>query len=426
MDFFILRRIVNIQLTFLKRGFSMQPTIGSNLFKKVNMKKVLDFIRRKGPVSKAEIAEFLGLTFPTISNLVKELYEQGIIKSWEGESTGGRRPLLYELNSKALYVVGIDISIDDQVLFGLFTFDTELIVEFSLVSPAIKDPNAYIDIIKKGLVKLVEKVNIDCQKIIGVGVSVPGPINTLTGEVISPPNLPLWKNVPLKDLIQDALQIQVKIEKDANLSALGEKWFGVGQKKDNLIYIFVGEGIGSGVIQNGTLVSNHGFGIGEIGHCTIDFSGPQCSCGNYGCLELKASGLAIVKRVKECLQMGYETSYPYPKYENITFSNVLDALYHQDLLTKKIVEEASFYLGIGLTNVINSFNPELIIIGGKLPQAYEKMVDLAASVARKRAFNVFLNNLSIVPGQLKQKSTIMGAAALVLEDIFNPKAKVLP
>jgi predicted NBD/HSP70 family sugar kinase len=398
----------------------MKEYVEQNLTKKMNSIKVLDIIRKKGRMTKAELAEETTLTFAAISNIINDLIKNGMINECgEGLSSGGRKPILYELNSEALYVMGIDISVDEKVRFGLFTFNTVLVSELCLDSPIIKGPDEYIEIIKKGIRELIEQEDIDYQKILGIGVSIPGPINSITGEVISPPNLPLWRQVPLKKILEKELQIPIKIEKDANLSALGEKWFGAGKEVENLVYLFVGEGIGSGVILNGTLINNKGFGIGEIGHCTIDSFGPRCNCGNYGCLELKASGLAILKRVKEGLQLGYKTSFHYPAIEQISFSNILEAIEAKDPFTIEVVEEAAYYLGIGLTNVINYFNPDLIIIGGKLPEKYEKIIEISASIARNRAIEVFQKDLSIIPGSLKEKSTIMGAAALILEDIFR-------
>jgi glucokinase-like ROK family protein len=389
--------------------------------KRFNSTRVLDIIRKRGKMTKVELADETNLTFTAISNIVNDLLKKRMIKeSGEGISSGGRKPILYELNSEALYVVGINISVDEKVRFGLFTFNTELIREISLNSPVIKGPDEYIEVIKKGLFDLIDQEKIEYRKILGIGISIPGPINSLTGEVVSPPNLPLWKNVPLKSILEKELQIPIKVEKDANLSSLGEKWFGAGKEANNLIYLFVGEGIGSGVILNGTLVTNKGFGIGEIGHCTIDSSGPLCNCGNYGCLEIKASGMAIVKRVKEGLQLGYKSSFPYPlDTEKITFSDILDAIEMRDPFTLAIVEEAANYLGIGLTNIINYFNPDLIIIGGKMPEKYGKIIEISAAVARKRAIEVFQKDLSIIAGSLGGESAMFGAAALVLEDIFS-------
>jgi predicted NBD/HSP70 family sugar kinase len=398
----------------------MKEYVEQILANKMNTIKVLDLIRRKKQITKVELAEGTTLTFAAISNIINDLTKKKMIKKCgERISSGGRKPILYELNSEALYVVGIDVSVDEKIRFGLFTFNTELVSEIYFDSPMVKSPEQYIHIIKSGFISLLQQNNIDYQKIFGIGISIPGPINSLTGTVMSPPNLPLWKEIPLKDILENELQIPVKIEKDANLSALGEKWFGAGKDVDNLVYLYVGEGIGSGVVLNGILINNKGFGIGEIGHCSIDSSGSRCICGNYGCLELKASGLAIVKRIKEGLQLGYNTSYPYPTIESITFSTILEAIIYKDPFTLAIVEEAANYLGIGLTNVINYINPDLIIIGGKLPENYEKMIEISASIARERSFQVFQKNLSIIPGKLKEKSTLLGAAALVLEDIFR-------
>ncbi|SEN40317.1 ROK family transcriptional regulator [Lihuaxuella thermophila] len=398
----------------------MQQLRGNlHLLKKLNQTRILDFIRKQGPVSKADIAEGIQLTFMAVSKLINELNEIGILRvQGVGKSSGGRKPILYDLNPDALYVIAIDLSSED-IKLELVNFHTELIAQRHIPAPPDKEPASYIKIIAESVRQMVADAKIDDTKLIGIGVSAPGPINTHSGEVLFPPNLPKWEIVPLQHLLQEALNIPVKVEKNANLSALGEKWFGVGSDVDNIIYVLLGDGIGGGIIIDGVLYKGNQFGAGEIGHVTIDHNGPRCNCGNYGCLEAMASSIAVVKRIQKELLLNGGKSHSYPANEQVNITAVMKALSHQDELTVRVIEEASYLLGIGLIGIINSFNPQKVIIGGNLPQAYPKMVEIAASVAKTRVIPVFRDKLNIVPAALGERSAIAGAAALILEEIFT-------
>lgn len=389
-----------------------------HLLKKLNQTRILDFIRKQGPVSKADIAERTQLTFMAVSKLINELIEIGILRvQGVGKSSGGRKPILYDLNPDALYVIGIDLSSDD-IRLELMNFHTQFIAQRHLPAPPDKEPKSYIKAIVENVKQMVADANIDKTKLLGIGVSAPGPINTLSGEVLFPPNLPKWRIVPLQLRLQEALNIPVKVEKNANLSALGEKWFGVGSDVDNIVYVLLGDGIGGGIVIDGALYKGNQFGAGEIGHITIDHNGPRCNCGNYGCLEAMASSIAVVKRIREELLKGNKSHF-YNANDEVNITAVLQALSNQDELTVRVVEEASYLLGIGLIGIINSFNPQKVIIGGNLPQAYPKMVEIAASVAKERVIPVFRDKLNIVPAGLGERSAITGAAALILEEIFT-------
>ncbi|MDN4593366.1 ROK family transcriptional regulator [Polycladomyces subterraneus] len=389
-----------------------------HLVKKVNRTQILDYIRKNGPVSIAQIAERTQLTFPAVSNIVKELQQASILSVLGvGKSSGGRKPLLYKLNSEAFYVIGVDLSVDD-IKAALFNFETQIVAQARKDAPVSGEPEDYVQSVVVLIKSLIKEAGIVEDKILGVGVSAPGPINEETGEVIHPPNLPRWSVFPLRRRLEEELRSPVKLEKDANVSALGEKWFGAGQDVNHLIYILVGEGIGGGIVIGGQLYRGNRFGAGEIGHGTIDLDGPRCNCGNYGCLEAMASGLAMVRRIGEELRREADSSF-YPQDSPLTLSLVLEALQQGDPLTLRVVEETSRILGIGISGIVNAFQPQKVIIGGKIPRAYPKMVEIAADIAKRRVISVFRDQVTIVPSALGGKSAMTGAAALVLEEIFT-------
>src|SRR5690625_3691030 len=317
----------------------------SYLTKNPHATKLLNILRENGASSKVEIAEIMGLTFPTVTNILNVLMDIGFVKEGgKGVSQGGRRPILYELNSESVYVIGIDITVHD-INLGLLNLQTELVKSCTIQSPTDKTPKAYVENVYKGVQALVESENIPRDQMIGIGVSAPGPIHSKKGKVYHPPNLPLWDVVPLRKLLEKKLMIPVKIEKDANVAALGEMWFGAGQKVNHLVYVLISEGIGGGVILNRSLFQNNNFGIGEIGHGTIDVTGPLCNCGNYGCLEVMASGMAILKEYEKRIHLKEGST------NKTTYSTLLRALENREELACNTVDELSEFLGVGITNV---------------------------------------------------------------------------
>jgi glucokinase-like ROK family protein len=388
------------------------------LLRKVNRTRIMNTIRRKGPVTIAETARETGLTFPAVSGIVKELMEMGILQvKGVGTSSGGRKPLLYELNPQAIFAAGVDLSVH-EIRIGLMDLETRWVGEKRVEAPMGGKPEEYVRIIAGEFQRLVEETGIDENRILGMGVSVPGPVDSETGTVYSPPNLPGWGEVSLKRRLEETLRLVVKVEKDANLAALGERWFGAGQDVDHFLYVFVGEGIGGGLIIGGFLHRGTGFGAGEIGHATLDLDGPRCNCGNYGCLEAMASGLALVRRTGEELRRG-AVSPLFTNPDDVTFEAVLRALRAGDPLAESLAEEASRLLGIGLAGVIHAFLPQKVIIGGKLPQAFPRMVEIARTKAKERLAAVFRDRLDIVEAKLGDSSAITGAATLVLEQLFT-------
>lgn len=375
-------------------------------------------LRLHGAGTIAEIAQNTGLTFPAVSKLMKELMEAGIVKvKGEGESSGGRKPLLYELDAEALYVLAADISVE-QIRVALMNFDMTWVSDRVVEAPGSGKAEDYVKTLAAEARNLIQESKVAEERILGMGVSVPGPVDASEGVVHDPPNLPHWKVVPLKQTLEQELHMLVKVEKDANCAALGEKWFGAGQDAEQLVYVFVGEGIGGGVILEGSLYRGHSFGAGEIGHGTVDLDGPRCNCGNYGCLEALASGLAVVRRVQEELRRGSESPF-YPSPEDVTFARVLQAIHQRDKLTERLFEEASRLLGIGLGGVVHTLYPQKVILGGKLPQAYPPMIAIAEKAMKRRMLSIFQKNIEVVPAHLGEKSSLTGAAVLIFEDLFR-------
>jgi glucokinase len=249
-------------------------------------------------------------------------------------------------------------------------------------------------------------------EILGVGVGAPGPLDTKRGIVLLTPNLG-WVNLPLRQIIHDRINLPAALDNDANCAVLGEWWVGAARGTRNAIGITIGTGIGGGLILDGRLYHGASDVAGEIGHTTIDTDGRRCKCGNYGCLEAYASGPNIAMRVIEAIEAGAETrlpSYVGGDMKKITAQTVYEAAHDGDELALEVVNDTAKFLGVGIANLLNVFNPEVVVVCGGVTLAGDHLfVPLRREIAR-RAFKPAVSACRIVPGELVGTAGVYGAA----------------
>lgn len=385
-----------------------------NAIKEKNRITVLNLIRNKGLITKTDLAKETSSTLAGIGNIINDLLELNLICEYGyAESSGGRKPIIYKLNADAYNVIGIKLGINS--LQGvLMNLEGAVVIEKILPLSSIE-----VEYVTNRIVELVSEINrqVSNTKILGVGVSAPGPLDSEEGVIISPPNLENWLNVPLKDLLEARIDYPVFIQKDANAAAYGELYFGNGRNSSNLLYLMVEEGIGSGIIINNEIYHGFGFGAGEIGHTTIDVDGPLCGCGNYGCLEAIASGLALIEHAKAELKRGYQSLLKLD--EDITLERIINAGREGDPLSQHLLHKSARYVGIGLANQINVLNPETVILGGSIIQSDSKVFETAKKVALSRVFPLFANQVQIVPSKLGASAEAIGGGTIVLHEFFS-------
>ncbi len=253
----------------------------------------------------------------------------------------------------------------------------------------------------------------------GLGVGAAGQVDAGRGVVRSSPNLPTWRDVPLAERLSEALDLPVAITNDASAVALAEHAHGAGRGQDDVAVLFVGTGVGGGVISGGRLIDGaHGYG-GEIGHLTLIAGGRRCTCGNYGCLEAYAGGWAIAGRAREAMQDDRPAGEALlrragadDETEAITAATVARAAEAGDVLARRLVEETGRLLGHGLVSVIHTFNPRRLALGGTVIEGMPELLSGAARVARENVMDVFLEDLEIVPTELGAEAGVIGAARL--------------
>ncbi|MDM5340743.1 ROK family transcriptional regulator [Fictibacillus enclensis] len=389
--------------------------------KSLNRSIILNRIRLEGPISRAQIAKDTKLTPPTVSSIVKELIDSGLIKeSIQGESQGGRKPTMLVINEKSFYVIGLDAGPKDiKTILTDLNGGVHHFSEKALSLPVTADE--LLKMMKSEIQGLLDQYKEEEDKIIGIGVAMHGVVDVDRGISLYAPNLHL-RNIPIKEELETTFNLPVKVENDAKAIALGEVWFGSGSGAASVVAVNVGSGIGAGIVINGQLFHGEHFIAGEIGHMTIDIGGKQCSCGNYGCLQTLAAGPAIAEKAKKEVAIGKEsrlTELSGGNLENISGRLIHKAAMEGDQLSRDILHSAGIYLGIGLINLIHLLNPERIIIGGGVANAGEILLDAVKETIAKMALTERAKQTDIRLSGLGNKATAIGAVSLLLSELFS-------
>jgi glucokinase len=290
----------------------------------------------------------------------------------------------------------------------------------SLLTEAGRGPDQAVDritrLVDEMLREVLDRHGGSRQDVLGVGIGCPGPIDLEGGRVQHAFNLG-WGGFPLRDRLSAALDLPASLDNDANCAAYGEWWQGAGRGLSSLVCVTVGTGIGGGFVLDGKVLHGASGTAGEIGHTTINFAGRRCKCGNYGCLEAYASGPNIAARAQEGLEAGAESilnDMVDGDLDRITAVTVYDALVRGDAYAREVMVETAKILGAGVANVINTLNPDMVVIVGGVTKARDHLFGPLRAEVRRRAFRTAEAACRIVPGELPETAGAVGAAGLFL------------
>jgi glucokinase len=319
-------------------------------------------------------------------------------------------------------VVGVDLG-GTNIVFGVVSADgsTRLPV---ISKPTLASRGA--DQVLETMISGIEEIIADAGKrtgakredFLGVGVGAPGPLDRARGVVVVAPNLH-WNNYPLRDKIAERVHLHATLDNDANCATIGEWWLGAGRGSRHMLGLTIGTGIGGGLVIDGELFHGASDVAGEIGHTTIEMQGRRCACGNYGCLEAYASGPAIAERAREALSFdgapSIMVSLAGGDVANITAETVFNAATQGDATAHEVVKETARFLGTGVANLLNIFNPEVVVLAGGVTAAGPRLFDPLISEVRRRAFRSAWEAMRIVPGELSGAAGVVGAVATFLK-----------
>jgi glucokinase len=314
------------------------------------------------------------------------------------------------------YVVGIDIGGTNLVVGTVAEDGSEVIGLASEPTLPEQGADAVLGRIHKLARASIAAARAEGKEIAGVGIGSPGPLDTKRGIVLLTPNLG-WTNFPLRDLVGGALGLPATLDNDANCAIFGEWWCGAARGSRYVVGLTVGTGIGGGIVLDGRIYHGASDVAGELGHMTIDSQGRRCKCGNYGCLEAYASGPAIAARAVEGINAGADSSLPQyvdNDLSRITAQVVYEAANDGDAFALDVVRDTAMFLGAGVANIINIFNPEVVVICGGVTLAGDTLFVPLRRESKRRAFRPAIEACRIVPGELPGTAGVIGAAAVFL------------
>ncbi|MGH3325387.1 MAG: ROK family transcriptional regulator [Streptomyces sp.] len=370
---------------------------------RANLERVVRAVRMAGSLTQAEIARTTGLSAATVSNIVRELKESDTVQVTP-TSAGGRRARAVSLSGDAGAVVGVDFG-HSHLRVAVGNLAHQVLAEES--EPIDVDASAAqgFDRAEQLVQRLVATTGIDPEKVIGVGLGVPGPIDVETGELGSTSILPGWSGTHPRAELASRLGVPVHVDNDANLGALGEQVWGNGRGTGDLAYIKVASGVGAGLVINGHIYRGPGGTAGEIGHITLDESGPVCRCGNRGCLET----FTAARYVLPLLHSSHGT--------DLTMARVVQLARQGDPGCRRVIGDIGRHIGSGVANLCNLLNPSRVVLGGDLAEAGDLVLGPVRDSVARYAIPSAARQLTVVPGTLGGRAEVLGALALVLSEM---------
>jgi glucokinase-like ROK family protein len=404
-----------------------------------NRAGVLEVIRRNQGISRAELTAHTGLTHAAISNIVGELLDQGlIVEDGQASAELGRPRIRLKINAARYAVIGVDLA-RSQIRAIVSDLQGNILHAVS-ASSTYDHP---LEITLTTLTDLLDQLLAECAgvapRIVGIGVGAPGPLSAAQGLIISPPNFGGWRNVPLKHLLESRFGLPVYIDNDANACALAEGWFGAGRAFEDFIYFAVGTGVGAGIMIGGALHRGvHGI-AGEVGHTTVEATGRQCVCGNHGCLELYTSATALVDAACAAIKAGEPSLLadlcaapagaaggPERLLAGPTVEQIAAAARAGDPLSRRLLDREIEYLGAAIVSLVNLLDPQAVFLGREVPQAAgDILLEPLANLVAQRAFSVAAERVQIRLATLGRDAPAIGAACLVLQELFRSPESVL-
>lgn len=401
---------------------TVQPSTADQvLVRKLNTSLILDCLRTRGPLSRARLSAVTGLNRSTVSSLVNDLLEEHLVREIGLEPAGRGRPgMLLELSPDGGCAVGVEIGVD-----FISVVLTDFVAQILWRQRISSDPEDGQDVIverAEAIVRAALEIGKDRGlRSLGIGVGVPGLVDVQQGSLVFAPNLH-WRDVPLRQMWTQRFNLSVFVENEANAAALGEYYFGVARDVQSLIYLSAGVGLGGGIIIKGKLFRGSGGYAGEVGHMTMDPNGKPCGCGKRGCWETVVGPRAIVRQVREALETNAESqirTLVQDDLESIDVDVVVRAAQAGDHVARKALEEVGVQLGIGIANLVNAFNPEMVVLGGALSLASTFLLPVIEETARKHALAQPYDIVKVAASAHGADACVVGAVALVLDEILR-------
>jgi len=375
------------------------------LLKAINRSAILNIIKRHGPIARADIARLIKLSPATVTMQTSELIEDGLIyEKQEGDSRGGRPPILLALTTSAIFVIGVKLT-EAHIVLALTDLNAEIVARKTLPLQST-EPTAVAELMTQAINDLLATAEVPRKHLLGVGVGTAGIIDSANGIIRMSPHTH-WRDVPFAEIVEDKLGCAVYLDNNVNTLTLLERLYGPGQHNDNFLVITVGLGVGMGMVCNGKIYRGASGGGGEFGHTVVDPDGLRCSCGSMGCLETFVADPWLVYRAKQA------------KLDVTTPDDLVWLARRGDEAAERILRDAGLVLGQGVANLINVFNPSMVIISGEGVRAGDFLFAPMHTAIRRHSFWKLDQQVDFRIEPLHDESWARGAASLVLNKVFE-------
>jgi len=388
--------------------------------KEINKKNILMLVLEIGPISRIDISKQLKISRPTTSAYISELIKEDLIEEiGKGDSnpSGGKKAVLLQFNSRAGYILGAMIGVNN-IRITLTDLRSNIIEIIKIPTEEWLGPDAVIDKLVKNLKKIIRISGVNKEEIIGIGIGATGLVDSGKGLVIFSPNLDRWNDIKLKEIVEEKIGLPTFIENECRVQAIAEKKYGLAKNIKNFVCVETGAGIGTGVFIDNKLVTGDKGMAGEVGHIITNLAGDRmCHCGNKGCLETLCSISSLI----DDIMADIKKSERFSDYgSNRLKTEDLYRLYEQDkeMITRNVEKNAE-YLGIGISNTIKMFNPELIIIHGEMIKFGNKYLSKVKESVSKNTFPKVKDNYNIQFSKLGENVGLIGATSIVFDNIFD-------
>jgi glucokinase-like ROK family protein len=374
-----------------------------------NQLAILRAIRVLGPVSRVRLQKETKLSWGTITSSIKELLDKKIVYEIGAVNTGvGRRPVELDMNTASHFVIGVRLG-SSYIRAVILDVKGNTTAEYKEFVDARASKESILQQLYESVEKILDSRDISLDSVAGIGIAAPGAIDAECGICIYAPHHPNWRDVHLKQAFEQKFGKPCYMDHVNNCTALGQMLFGQGQGIDNFLCIMLGTGISAGIIIEGKVYRGVNCAAGEFGHISIDPSGPDCACGSKGCLEVYASGPALAR-------MGRERDIGAGKSTEITGETVYQAAASGNPTALKIFEEMGFYLGLGISNLIDLFNPDRVILCGRVSQAHRFFLPALEKTVNERAWHISKKEIKV---SSIANAPVLGAAGNVLQAIYD-------
>lgn len=402
----------------MRQTYSRKPNLadvkaaGHDMLRTVNRRILLSIIADRQPVSRADIAKISGLNKATVSTITAELLRDRCIVEEDGGGKttpiGGKPPTPLSINPLRYAFIGLDIRADETIL-ALSDFNNRIVARVSFETAT--DPRAFVKSIGREI-KLLRAKHEEYVEVAGIGVSLPGLVDNLTGTFLVSVVLP-WRDVPIVDLLGAATGLPVTIDNSARCAALAEIWHGKARYAHvrNLLYVSVSTGLACGMVVDGGLYRGATNTAGQFGHIPIDVNGPECRCGQRGCWDLYASDKATIARYMK-LRGGGSRRAP-------TMRRIVELVESGDTDAIAAVSETARYLGAGITGLINGLDPEVVVVGGEITKAWGLVEPIVSAETRRGLLAPRERHVTIRRSAFEVRPSLKGALTLVLNGLLS-------